>query len=447
MSSPARSSATPPAASSRPTCRALGRLRPDAVQQQGQAGQAVRALLQQHASLRAGGRPGRDGVSPMLFYDPVRARRRHAAPEPHLREGRVRSLAADDVRRQRHRRPARDARPATRGQTRTSPATSRGTSRPSPRLGDLVRRSEAAGARRGRGGRRATGRRACGHADHRPSRRARPPLPDGRAQPRTSAPARPSTENDVATRVELDIEGNQRAVRDARGRRGGRAPAARRHALRLRHARQPHPPGQHGGGRALDAERRGRQADPRLGQPRPPLASTYDALRRPTGPLRDRSSAGTERLGSDARSTARARATRRNHLRPASFQAFDARGTSSTSDAYDFKGNLREHRRDLVPSRPSRRTGCRIPLRHDGSFTEQHDLRRAQPRRSQSTTPDSSVYRPTFNEANCSTGRRAAARGRRRHALRHQHRLRRQGPAHADRLRQRRQDRPTSTTR
>ena len=45
----------------------------------------------------------------------------------------------------------------------------------------------------------------------------------------------------------------------------------RRHALRLRHARQPDPPGQHGGGRALDAERRGRQAALRLGQPRPPL--------------------------------------------------------------------------------------------------------------------------------------------------------------------------------
>ena len=43
------------------------------------------------------------GVSPVLFYDPARARSRHAAPQPHLGKGRLRSMAAGDLRRQRHR--------------------------------------------------------------------------------------------------------------------------------------------------------------------------------------------------------------------------------------------------------------------------------------------------------------------------------------------------------
>ena len=48
------------------------------------------------------------------------------------------------------------------------------------------------------------------------------------------------------------------------------------------------------------------------------------------------------------------------------------------------------------------------------------------------TTPDGSVYRPTFNEANLldriDVNLRGAAAG---HALRDQHRLQRQGPARA----------------
>ena len=61
-----------------------------------------------------------------------------------------------------------------------------------------------------------------------------------------------------------------------------------RHALRLRHARQPHPPGQHGGRRALDAERRGRQAHPRLGQPRPHLPHRIRPAAPPAALLRHR---------------------------------------------------------------------------------------------------------------------------------------------------------------
>ena len=53
---------------------------------------------------------------PGAVLRPGRARHRHAAPEPHLREGGLRPLAADDLRRQRHLRAAQraDRRPAHR---------------------------------------------------------------------------------------------------------------------------------------------------------------------------------------------------------------------------------------------------------------------------------------------------------------------------------------------
>ena len=44
-----------------------------------------------------------EGVSPVLFYDPVGTRRCHSAPQPHLREGHVRPVAADNLGRKRYR--------------------------------------------------------------------------------------------------------------------------------------------------------------------------------------------------------------------------------------------------------------------------------------------------------------------------------------------------------
>ena len=58
------------------------------------------------------------------------------------------------------------------------------------------------------------GRSARRHAHHRPLRRAGPPLPD-RWRTTGSDPERTRPKHNFATRVELDIEGNQRAVRDA----------------------------------------------------------------------------------------------------------------------------------------------------------------------------------------------------------------------------------------
>ena len=132
---------------------------------------------------------------PGAVLRPGRARRRHAAPEPHLREGRVRPLAADHLRRQRHlRAPQRpDRRSAHRPRHR--------------RLRRRVLRRHCQPARRpGRPGTRSASaarsapheqaprparRRACRHADHRALRRARPPLPDRRAQPRRLRRPRP----------------------------------------------------------------------------------------------------------------------------------------------------------------------------------------------------------------------------------------------------------------
>ena len=129
--------------------------------------------------------------------------------------------------------------------------------------------------------------------------------------------------------------------------RGHRRQGPRRHALRLRHARQPHPPGQHGGGRALDAERRGRQADPRLGQPRPPV------------PHRLRPAAPADGLLPDAKARARRCCVGRtvygesthpnpeaSNLRGKVVELLDQAGVV-TSDAYDFKGNLLRSPRQL----------------------------------------------------------------------------------------------------
>ena len=80
---------------------ALGRQRLDDLQQQGQAGPPVRAVL--HAPPTGSSSAIAVGVSPMLFYDPRRARRRHAAPQPHLGEGGLRSVGDRDMGRQRHR--------------------------------------------------------------------------------------------------------------------------------------------------------------------------------------------------------------------------------------------------------------------------------------------------------------------------------------------------------
>ena len=82
------------------------------------------------------------------------------------------------------------------------------------------------------------------------------------------------------TRVELDI----RATSVRCGTRLSR-PATNKgvsSCVRLRHAPESYPSGQHGGGRAVDAERRCGQNHPHMGHRGHNFAHEYDALRRPT---------------------------------------------------------------------------------------------------------------------------------------------------------------------
>ncbi len=229
---------------------------------------------------------GADRRQPGAVLRPGRTGDRHPASQPHLGEGGLRPLAAGDLGRQRH--PAARARRPTRTWA-TFPPPAEADYLPTwyalrteaahaavlqARYPDAADQSEAR--------RRPPRRRAC-TLRHRPS-----PTPTPSAGPfltiahnRFKYSDRPPEEAPVEecheTRVLLDIEGNQREVIDAKDRVG--------HALPLRHARQPHPPGQHGGRRALDAERRGRQAALRLGRPRASLphrlrpAAAADGLR------------------------------------------------------------------------------------------------------------------------------------------------------------------------
>ena len=262
---------------------ALGRQRLDHLQQQGQAGPPVRAVLQRHAPLRvrrAASASARSCSTTRSSASSPRCTRTTPTRRWCSTRGSRRPTTSTT--------PARRAthRPATRAPTPTSAGyVARVLRRRQP--ADLADLARAAHRRRARRRTSATPpQRAAAHADTPTTAHfdalGRPFLTVAHNRVVCAGHDLDGTEDSFATRVELDIEGNQRAVRDAD--RAGRRPARpHRHALRLRHARQPHPPAQHGGRRALDAERRGRQAHPRLGQPRPQL---HHHLRRAAPPGR-----------------------------------------------------------------------------------------------------------------------------------------------------------------
>ncbi len=119
----------------------------------------------------------------------------------------------------------------------------------------------------------------------------------------------------------------------------------------------------------------------------------YDALRRPIA-LFVRESGG-ERLA-ERTVYGETQGTAGNH-RARVYQKFDDAGIV-TSVAYDFKGNLLEGRRDLLLDYKQRVDWQTNPLATGGGFTTttRYDaLNRAR----QVTTPDGSVYRPSFNQA------------------------------------------------
>ena len=138
------------------------------------------------------------------------------------------------------------------------------------------------------------------------------------------------------------------------------------------------------------------------------------------------------------------------NLRGKVFRHFDGAGIVVT-DLYDFKGNSLRSSRQFASDYKNAPDWSQNPALEAETFssaTAYDALNRA----IAVTAPDDSVYRPTFNEAqSAGDGRRQSARRARQwpaglDAFRHQHQLRRQGPAHAHPIRQRRRDGLRATT-
>lgn len=215
-----------------------------------------------------------------------------------------------------------------------------------------------------------------------------------------------------ATRVDLDIEGNPRAVRDA-ARAGldaqGDAIADELGRIVMRYdydllGNRIHQASMEAGERWMLNDAIGRPIrawDSRLFLRR----MTYDPLRRPTGLFVTEN--GLERLaertiyGEDQGDAA-------NH-RGQVFQHYDGAGVV-TNVAYDFKGNLREHRRELLPTYKVAVNWLQNPAATDGAFTSKMTFD-ALNRPITLISPDGSVYRPTFNEANLLDKVEVAVRG------------------------------------
>ena len=152
---------------------------------------------------------------------------------------------------------------------------------------------------------------------------------------------------------------------------------------------------------------------------------TYDELRRPTGLFVTEN--GAERLA-ERTVYGESQGDADNHRDPRAISVFDGAGVV-TSEAYDFKGNLLRE-----PARAAARLQAggglaAEPRRQRRHLHQQHDLRRAQPPAHrhlagrQRLSPDLQRGQPARQG-----GREPARRGGG-HAVRHQHRLRRQGPA------------------
>jgi RHS repeat-associated protein len=195
------------------------------------------------------------------------------------------------------------------------------------------------------------------------------------------------------TRVELDIEGNQRAVRDAIVQNGD---AQGRMVMRYDHdmlGNQIHQASMEAGERWTLNDIAGK----------PILAwdsrgclwrFTYDELRRPVETLVTENS--VERL--DVRTVYGEGQGPANNHRLRVFQLFDGAGVV-TNQAYDFKGNLLHSRRELLPDYTQAVDWQQNPDPNDGTFTSSTTYD-ALNRPTAITTPDDSIYHPAYNEAN-----------------------------------------------
>lgn len=204
-----------------------------------------------------------------------------------------------------------------------------------------------------------------------------------------------------ATRVDLDIEGNQRAVRDA-VKKGvdaqGNAIVDELGRIVMHYdcdllGNRIHQASMEAGERWMLSDAVGRPI--RAWDSRRFLRRmTYDELRRPTGLFVTEN--GAERLA-ERTVYGEGQGAAANH-RGQIFQRFDGAGVM-TNVAYDFKGNLREHERKLLPTYKVAVNWLQNPAATDGTFTTSTTFD-ALNRPLTVTSPDRSVYRPTFNEAN-----------------------------------------------
>lgn len=209
-------------------------------------------------------------------------------------------------------------------------------------------------------------------------------------------PAQPGQHLLFATRVELDIEGNQRAVRDAieqAGDKQGRV--VMRYAYDMLGNRI-HQLSMEARARWMLNDVAGKSLyawDSRNHQ----FRTAYDPLRRPTESFL-REGTGAELLVERSVYGETRPNPETNNLRGMVVQLFDQAGIV-TSVAYDFKGNLLEGRRQLAQEyKAMLNWSIIVPLESDtyNSRTTYDALNRPLT----ATSPDGSVYRPTFNEAN-----------------------------------------------
>ena len=195
------------------------------------------------------------------------------------------------------------------------------------------------------------------------------------------------------TRTELDIEGNQRAVIDAMiDRDTGKGRVVMRYDYDMLSNRT-HQASMEAGERWTLNDVTGKPI--RAWDSRKFIRRmTYDELRRPTGLYVTEN--GTERLAEQT-IYGEGQGDGANH-RTRVYQVRDSAGIL-TSAGYDFKGNVLESRRDLLPDYKQAVNWLQNPAADDGSFTS-HTTYDALNRPITVTSPDGSVYHPTFNEAN-----------------------------------------------
>ncbi|MCL6542211.1 MAG: FG-GAP-like repeat-containing protein [Roseiflexus sp.] len=211
-------------------------------------------------------------------------------------------------------------------------------------------------------------------------------------------------EEQIPTRVELDIEGNQRAVRDAIVQDGdllGRIVMRYDYDLL---GNRIHQASQEAGERWMlnDATGKPIRAWDSRGFAR---RLTYDQLRRPTGLYVTEN--GSERLA-ERSEYGEGQGETHNH-RGRLYRQFDQAGVV-THVAYDFKGNLLESRRQLLRDYKTLPDWSGSPALETETFTGRTAFD-ALNRPVELRPPDGSVLRPSYNEANLLERMEANLRG------------------------------------